>query len=264
MRTKVLCAAALAAGALTSMAQVYSANIVGYCNVATPVGYNFLSNPLDGTPDNKALTIIPNVNPDPTGNSGQLGPWDGSTIQEWNGSSWIVSAFDSLTDDTTTGFTDLAGTHAVPQPVLSSGKGFLLNNQSALTSITFVGQVRTGTNTLAMPPRLAAYAVGSMLPVSGGISSSVGFTNPNPDRSGNTTLGPIDGCYFESLRVNGSGGFSGYTVSAFDSLTDDSSTGFTDQAGTHAVPEPQVAIGQGFFFVNSSSATYNFQQILNP
>ena len=59
MRTKaLLCAAALAAGALTSMAQgnVYSLNIVGYVNVPFVTGYNLVANPLDnGTNDLNSL-----------------------------------------------------------------------------------------------------------------------------------------------------------------------------------------------------------------
>ena len=44
-----MCAAALAAGALTSMAQgnVYSLNIVGYVNVPLNTGFNIVANPLD-------------------------------------------------------------------------------------------------------------------------------------------------------------------------------------------------------------------------
>src|SRR5256885_10449229 len=99
MRTKVLLGlAVLAAGAATSMAQsnVYSLNIVGYCNVPTPAGYTFQSNPMDNG-NNSAVVVIPNPNPDPSGTSGQLGPWDGSAIQEWTGTGFKVSLFDSLT-----------------------------------------------------------------------------------------------------------------------------------------------------------------------
>ena len=53
-----MCAAALAAGALTSMAQgnVYSLNIVGYVNVPITTGFNLIANPLDnGTNDLNSL-----------------------------------------------------------------------------------------------------------------------------------------------------------------------------------------------------------------
>jgi len=62
MRTKaLLCAAALAAGAATSMAQnVYSLNIVGYVNVPINTGFNLIANPLDnGT--NDLASLFPNA-----------------------------------------------------------------------------------------------------------------------------------------------------------------------------------------------------------
>ncbi len=59
MRIKaLLCAAALAAGAVSSMAQsnVYSLNIVGYVNVPLVTGFNLIANPLDnGTNDLASL-----------------------------------------------------------------------------------------------------------------------------------------------------------------------------------------------------------------
>jgi len=270
MRTKVLLGlAALAAGAVTSMAQsnVYSLNIVGYANVPVNPGYNFLSNPMDNG-NNNALALFPNPNPDPSGTSGQFGPWDGSSIQEWTGAGWQVSVFDSLTDDTTTGFTFGNGNPNAPVPTLGSGKGFLLNNAGAYATngnkVTFVGNVRgPGTNTMAIPVRVAPYAVGSMLPLSGSITS-LGFNNPNPDPSGNSgQFGPLDGCSYESLKTTPTGGAAGFNVSVWDSLTDDTTTGFTFGNGAPNAPVPQVAIGQGFFFVNGSPAgTFTWTQIL--
>jgi len=256
MRTKVLLGlAALAAGAVTSMAQsnVYSLNIVGYCNVSTPLGFTYQSNPLDNG-NNSATAVIPNPNP----GGGGLGPWDGSSIQEWTGTGFKVSLFDSLTDDTTTGFTDPNGV-PVPAPSLTSGKGYLINNGNVSNVITYVGNVRgPGTNVLSLPVRVTPYAVGSMLPLSGGVSSGLGFKNPNPGGGG---LGPLDGASVSTLKVTGSGAAAGYRVALFDSLTDDTTTGFTDPNGV-PVPEPQIPIGGGFFFVNGSSGTYNWTQIL--
>jgi len=270
MRTKVLLGlAALAAGAVTSMAQsnVYSLNIVGYCNVPAKGGYSFLSNPMDNG-NNNANTLFPNPNPDPSGTSGQLGPWDGSNIQEWTGAGWKISAFDSLTADTTTGFTDVSGSVAVPPPVLGSGKGFVLNNGGAYgtngNQITFVGNVRgPGTNVLNIPAAAVPYALGSMLPLSGNITTAIGFKNPNPDPSGTSgQLGPLDGCTVGILKVTPTGQAAGFDVSAFDSLTDDTTTGFTDVSGSNVKPIPQISIGQGFFFSKLSSGTFAWTQIL--
>jgi hypothetical protein len=269
MRTKVLLGlAALAAGAVTSMAQsnVYSLNIVGYCNVPAKGGYAFMSNPLDNG-NNSATTLFPNPNPDPSGTSGQLGPWDGSSLQEWTGSGFKVSVFDSLTPDTTTGFTDVSGTTAVPAPVFPAGKGFLLNNQGGYATngnqVTFVGNARMGTNTMNLAAATTPYALGSMLPLSGNVTTAIGFNNPNPDPSGTSgQLGPLDGCSIQTLRTTPSGQAAGYDVSVFDSLTDDTTTGFTDVAGINAKPIPQIAIGQGFFLAKASSGTFAWTQIL--
>src|SRR5436309_353228 len=143
MRTKVLLGlAVLAAGAATSMAQsnVYSLNIVGYCNVPVKGGYSFLSNPLDNG-NNSATTLFPNPNPDPSGTSGQLGPLDGCSIQTLKttptgqASGYDVSVYDSLTDDTTTGFTDVAGTTAKPIPQIAIGQGFFIAKTSPGTFV---------------------------------------------------------------------------------------------------------------------------------
>jgi hypothetical protein len=270
MRTKTLLGlAVLTAGAVTAVAQsnVYSLNIVGYCNVPAKGGYSYMSNPLDNG-NNNANTLFPNPNPDPSGTSGQLGPWDGSSLQEWTGVGFKVSVFDSLTPDTTTGFTDVSGSTPVPAPVFGSGKGFLLNNQGGYATngnqVTFVGNVRgPGTNTMNLPAATTPYALGSMLPLAGNVTTAIGFNNPNPDPSGTSgQLGPLDGCSIQTLKVNASGQATGYDVSVFDSLTDDTTTGFTDVSGTTPKPIPQIAIGQGFFLAKASSGTFVWTQIL--
>jgi hypothetical protein len=61
MRTKtlLLTAALTAAGVATSMAQVYSVNMVGYINQSVPVGFSMIANHLNGSPDNKVTTLLP-------------------------------------------------------------------------------------------------------------------------------------------------------------------------------------------------------------
>jgi len=261
MRTKtLLCMAAMAAGVATSMAQsnVYSLNIVGYANVPNPNGFTFQSNPFD-TGTNSATQVIPNA-----GDGVNPTSLDGSAIQEWTGTGFKISLFDSLTDDTTTGFTSAIG-NPVPAPILGSGKGYLINNASGSSNnITYVGTVRTGTNTIVYPVAATPYAVGSPLPLAGGVSSVLGFANVNPDPSGNSgQFGPLDGCSIQTLKVSPSGQAAGYKVSLFDSLTDDTTTGFTDAIGNPVV-QPSIAVGGGFFFVNSSPAgAYTWKQVLN-
>src|SRR5438067_2075413 len=77
MRTKTLiCAAALAAGALTSWAQsnVYSLNVVGYINRVLPGG---------ATPVSVVCNPLNNANNNIT-NLFSVGIPDGSIIQRWN------------------------------------------------------------------------------------------------------------------------------------------------------------------------------------
>jgi len=147
MKTKTLliAAAALAAGVISSQAQVYSANIVGYVNVSLPKALALVSNPLDdGT--NRADSIL-------------AGLPAKSTLQVWNG-----AGFDLYTK-TATGFTNTT-THAF-NPALPVGSGFFVSSSSAYTN-TYVGNVvpnAGGTSTNTLPKALAL--VGSIVPIGG-------------------------------------------------------------------------------------------------
>jgi len=245
-----------------AQSNVYSLNIVGYANVPTPVGYTFQSNPFEVTPSDSAVNVIPN--PNPTQNGSYSGPWDNSSIQLWTGIGFKVYDFDSETTDTTTGFTDTGGNPITP-PTLGSALGYLINNQSAggSNNVTYVGTVRTGTNTTVYTVAPHPYAIGSPIPYSGGVSTSLGFANPNATQGG-SYAGPLDGSSVEFLRVTAGGAPLGYKVVDFDSETTDTTTGFTDTGG-NPVPEPQITIGEGFFFQSASlNGPYTWTQILNP
>jgi hypothetical protein len=141
-KTLLIAAAALVAATITSEAQVYSANIVGYVNVTMPANTLVLtSNPLDdGTNQaNDLLGSLPNK----------------SSIQIWNGS----------------GFTQVAKTSAgfAGNPALPVGTGFFVKSVSAYTN-TFVGNVVPapgGNQTTNSLPAGTLVLVGSTLPVSG-------------------------------------------------------------------------------------------------
>jgi len=247
--------AALAAGVATSMAQnVYSLNIVGYANVPIPVGFTYHSNPFNTGVTNGANEVIPNV-----GDGINTTVLDGTEIHEWTGTGFRVSVMDSLTADTTTGFTDRNGS-PVPIPVLGSGKGYLINNPNASNNVTYVGTVRTGTNVLTFPGNPHPYASGSPLPLAG-TPFDLGWTNGPPD--GITGLGPVDGVEIQTLVRAPNGQGAGYLVRVFDSLTVDTTTGFTDRNG-NPQPAPQIAVGQGFFVNNPNASTATWTQVLNP
>jgi len=142
-KTLLIAAAALVAGVVSSQAQVYSANIVGYVNTTVPAGVlTCLANPLDNGTNtgNDVLAALPNK----------------STVQLWNGSGY------ALYTKTSSGFTP-------SNPALPLGTGFFVKSGSVYTN-TFVGNVvpgpggNSGTNAL---PSGALAMVGSILPVSG-------------------------------------------------------------------------------------------------
>jgi hypothetical protein len=141
-KTLLIAAAALVAGVISSEAQVYSANIVGYVNVVMPAGALVLtSNPLDdGT--NTADSILANLP-------------NKSALETWNGSGFTVIA------KTSTGF---AGNPSIPV-----GTGFFVKSFSNYTN-TFVGNVVPapgGNQATVNLPANTLVLVGSTLPVSG-------------------------------------------------------------------------------------------------
>lgn len=228
MRTKLLAAAAiLAAGVATSMAQsnVYSLNIVGYVNVPVAGTLTAMSNPLRaGTAGavDRADQVIPYS--------------DGDSIQVWTGVTWSSYTMDSLSG---TGWTDSNGDVPLASlPVLGSGKGFFYGKNTSITTVTLVGEVRTGTNNVAIGTGLSA--LGSPLPYGGPIET-----------------GPID------LNVQDGDNVQTWTGSGWRAVTRDglSGTGWTDTNGD--APEPTLTVGQGFFYGNTVGA-FNWQQILNP
>jgi hypothetical protein len=141
-KTLLIAAAALVAGVISSDAQVYSANIVGYVNVTMPANALVLtSNPLDdGTNTaNSLLASLPKA----------------SLLETWNGTGF------SVLSKTSTGF---AG-----NPSLPVGTGFFVKSTQNFTN-TFVGNVvpNPGGNqaTINLPAN-ALVLVGSVLPVAG-------------------------------------------------------------------------------------------------
>ena len=122
--TKVLlCAAALAAGVVSSIAQpVYSLNVVGYVNKSFVSGaYVLVGNPLSNG-GNDLNTIIPN-------------PPDQTVVNRWNS---------SIQDLDSTQPTYFAATHTWnPNSTIQPGEGFFVIASADFTN-TFVGNVLQG------------------------------------------------------------------------------------------------------------------------
>jgi len=264
-KTLLIAAAALAAGIITSEAQVYSQNIVGYVNVPLPGGYSFLSNPLDtsdatGAVNDAATNVIVN-----TFNAGLgFGPMDGSTLLLWTGTGYNTFYFDSNPADTTTGFTDANGS-PLPCPTLGPGIAYYINNVNASNTVTIVGAVRgvlaggVGVSNVVTIPSQAFSFIGSATSIGGDIVTNLMLANPYNAGLG---FGPLDGCKVLVPNYNGAGILVSYTSYVFDSNPSDTPTGFTDNNGS-PLPAPTFKVGSGVFFNNTLGSSISWTQNLN-
>jgi len=147
-----LCAAALAAGAVTSMAQsnVYSLNVVGYVNKPFVNGaFVLVCNPFNAA-TNDLNTILP-------------GPPDNTQV--WR---WLVAKQDL--DTVTIPTYSFAQKTWVPNPVINPGEGFFVVGGSDFTN-TFVGDVPQGTMTNSLVGGGNFEAIGSQVPIGGNLAT---------------------------------------------------------------------------------------------
>jgi len=131
-KTLLLAVAAVAA-AVSTQAQVYSVNAVGYVNRTLVPGYNMVSNPLNAA-DNTVGALFMNF---------QGGPVQGTTVYKLVGSGFQTSRYDDLD-----GF--YSG-QATTQTVLPGEGVFVLLPGSASKTLTFVGEVVQGPTTTPLP-----------------------------------------------------------------------------------------------------------------
>jgi hypothetical protein len=244
MRTKtlLLAAAALAVSLATSMAQVYSANIVGYANVAAPSGFTMMVNPLSAGVSNGVDTEV--INPSQLQNGNTFYFWNPSTFN-YNQAYYTLNG-DGLGDNW---FDPNNGFAVIPTPTIPPGKGFFYQNVGTSNYFTFVGSVTPSpgtTNTLPLP---SGYnLVGSMLPIAGPVDGSA------------ISLYVADG---NTLYIWNPGTFNYnqayYTLNG-DGLGDN---WFDPNNGFAVIPSPQVTIGQGFFYQNVGSSNAWSQTITN-
>jgi hypothetical protein len=160
MRTikALVCAAALAAGLATSLAQsnVYSLNVVGYYNVPLVAGaYTLIANQLNTT-NNTIASLLPS-------------PVPGSRILKWTGG-WTAYQFDP--DD----LVWLPNGDATMNP----GEGALFQSPSAQT-LTFVGEVEQGALSTTVPT--GTYVVrSSIVPQAGLVTTDLRYPAEAGDR----------------------------------------------------------------------------------
>lgn len=236
MRTKTLliAAAALAVGIVSSQAQVYSQNIVGYANVKTPNGGTYLITvPFQIGASNGANEVWPLVGGLPT-------IPDFSTISLWNG-----AGYDNYQSDSgSTSLWDDGNGDAIPNaPLLPVGKGFFLIPNGDTTN-TFAGTVavNVGTSNVMSLANGGIYLVASVVPYAGAVTN------------GNLTTGAGGPCLFSPDGIVGIPDFSTLSIwngHGYDNYQSDSgSSSFWDNGNGDAIPvPPSITVGQGFFII---------------
>jgi len=237
-KTLLIAAAALAAGVISSQAQVYSQNIVGYVNASTAVGGTFaLTVPFVVGVSNGANEVWPLVSP------GNPSIPDGSELLLWTGSAYTAYFSDSGSSSLWDDGNQVPITQA---PVLPVGKAFFLLPAAGTTN-TFVGAVAVNTGTTNTMPLAVGgtYFVAPVVPYGGSITNGTA-AGGGPALSSNNGL--PDGS--ELLIWTGNSYTAYFSDSGSASLWDDG----------NQVPianAPTVSVGQGFFLL--PAANFNWQ-----
>jgi hypothetical protein len=251
-KTLLIAAAALAASVISSEAQVYSQNIVGYVNQIVPNNFSTINNPLDNPNGNSATNLFDTT----SGNN------DGSILFYWNGTGFTQVEFASGTvyAGQPSGFVNALTLAPVAAPVLNPGTGYFFNNSSGngVFTNTFVGTVHvdgapTGTQTVGSTTNVLNGAaqfvfIASKLPIGGGIASSLGLTND--------LAGDLDGSILYIPNIV-SGQVHGYAEIEYSS---GAPSGFVNALTLANVAEPTIPVGGAFLFNNAVGANWNWVQ----
>jgi hypothetical protein len=236
-KTLLIAAAALASGIISSQAGVYSQNIVGYVNYATPVGgaIYVMEVPFVIGVSNGANEVF--------GTSLQSPTTSFSEILLWNPNTSTTTAYAS-DPGSPTGWDNAATFAPVPAPSLPVGQGFTFIPAAGLTN-TFAGAVavQVGTsNTNTYPDAGGIYYVGSAIPYAGSV------TNGSATGGGLNLSFPPSQDFTEVLIWNP------LTSTTTAYATDHGSATGWDNAATFApVAPPSLNVGDGFQIIPASA-----------
>jgi hypothetical protein len=227
-KTLLIAAAALAASVISSRAQVYSQNIVGYVNVPLTANTIALVSPAldaDGTGTNN------------TYNSVFPSPSLGDVVFTFNGTAFTGATYKAGPHNSGTNW--YIGTTIAGSNPLNVGQG-LFYLPAATETATIVGTALTGTVTNSFFPAPGKTALlSSASPIGGGITSVLGYT---PE------LGDV------VFTFNGT--YTGYTWKAGPH-----NSGTNWYVGS-TISEPNISVGQGFWLTPAGANSW--VETVNP
>jgi len=227
-KTLLIAAAALAAGIISTQAQVYSQNVVGYYNLTLPATYSLVSVQFQVGSSNGASEVFPSIP-------------DGTAMIQWNasGSTFVYNYYDTGAGSTPPAQSWYMSDYATPtnQPVLKVGQSVFLLPPTAVTNAVVGTVPSAATNNL-----IAGYnMIASALPAGGAITNTLFNFNSFPD---GTAL----------LRWNGVG----YVYNYYDTGGNTTIPGDSWYMSDYATPTnaPVLSVGSGSFLVPPSGYSY--------
>lgn len=258
MRTKtlVVAAAALAVGIISSQAQVYSQNIVGYYNLTVPGnGYTLVGQQLNLDNTNSISSIFGGgLVSDPNAvNNTELLLWN-TGEQEYQ-TLYYFNATDAANDwSGAAGFYDGGGTF-YSNPLPPGGAAFLYNYANGTPlAVTMVGSVLQATNVYTIVQGYNLFSLAA--PISTNLVSPLGnfagYSDPNAVENDELLTWNTSEQEYQTL----------WYFNAVDAGNDWSGpAGFYDGGGTYYAAAPDV--GTGFFINHQVAGTEYWTNVFN-
>ena len=242
-KTLLIAAAALASSVISSQAQVYSQNIVGYVNIVETANVLSLEAPpldLDGTGTNNTIaSIYPN-------------PATGDVVYAFNGVGYDTLTYKvNFNIGTRANPTNVTGwfNGSTPAASYSINPGqSIFYAPTATETNTFVGMVLQGTltnknNGYAASGYFGAgnyYLTSSQIPLAGGLDSVLGYV---------PGVGDV-------IYTYSSGGYDTWTYKNYAVGTRQNPTNYLGWSDGAVYAEPQISVGQGFWLNPAGGTTW--------
>ena len=256
MRTKTLliAIAALAVGVISSQAQVYSQNVVGYYNLTlTPGASAFIANQLQTV--NTSGAYLPQYSTNNINDVLSAGMFsDGNsatntTLYFWNGGGYTGYFYYNASDSGgAAGWYDGGGNYVTNACLNQAGGSFLQNAALVNLTATFVGTVQQGTNQYNVVTGVQPYSIPE--PVSTNIDSALVNFPANSSDDGNTI-------YDTFYHYNGNGWDA---LFYYNSAATSGAPGWYDGGGNPQDGNSYYypSIGQAFFIDHEVVAGYTW------